>query len=94
MTGTEVQDYPMEQYNEIPQDSTLALTQDLSSDSGSECEFHDALDSSSLRHKIKVNDRTGTITATSIPNSGPDTDSELQFLTSPLRNHQHERKTC
>ena len=43
-----------------------------------------------MRWKIKVSDRTTTVTLTPRPNSVPDSVLELHFLASPLRNCKHE----
>ena len=56
--------------------STKAMTQHSSSDSGSDQEFLDALDSTGTRYKIKVRDKTAMFIPTVRPDSNPESDKE------------------
>ena len=45
-----------------------------------------------MKCKIKVSDKTSTVTPTCRPDLGPDSDPELHFLPSALREYQCDRE--
>ena len=101
ITSTKLEDLTflhifMEQQDDITKDKvrvTLkAVAQETSSYPGSEWEFLSALDSTGGRFKIKVSDKTATLIPTLRPDLAPDSDSELHFLASLLRQYQCDRE--